>query len=269
MKQKNIITLLTILLTAASVLMQSCGKDNLKYPSATLKGRFTYNGQPVGLIYNNTDVFDQNNNASTMFLQQTKGAQPAYGVGDIRVYAKHDGSFSIKMYDGEYLARTQASRVPFESISNFPITVNGDTDLGNIEVKPYWWMSNLVTTYNGGVLTAKFDLTKVITTGANAKNLQFVAIYLSPSNTPDVLSANSGAALSVNAGVNAGGNIVPAATSNGGAVTLTWDLKTLTTLQKQQLLSMGGNGTIWASVAVKTNQITDALYSDPIKLQLP
>jgi hypothetical protein len=247
--------------------MQSCGKDNLKYPSSTLKGRFTYQGQPVPLMYNNLDVFDLNNNANTWIFQQTKGPQNVYGVGNIRVYAKHDGSFSSKFFDGEYLARTQVKN-PFEVITNMPVTVSGDTDLGDIEVVPYWWMSNLTTTYTGGVLTATFNVARVSTVGST-RNLQFVAIYLSPTNTPDQLSANSGAAITFNAGTNTGGNVVPAAASNGGAVTIRVDLNSLTTLQKQQLKAFGGNTTVWASIAVKTNGVNDALTSDAIQLQLP
>lgn len=268
MKQKNKITLFIILLAAASVLMQSCGKDNLKYPSSTLKGRFTYQGQPVGLMYNNLDAFDLNNNASTWLFQQTKGIQNVYGSGNIRVYAKHDGSFSSKFFDGEYLARTQV-RNPFVVIDNMPVVVSGDTDLGNLEVVPFWWMSGLTTTYTGGVLTATFNVARTLLPRNTTRDLQFVAIYLSPTNTPDALSANSGAAITFNAGTNSGGNVVPAATGNGGAVTISVNLNNLSTLQKQQLEALGNNSTVWASVAVKTANVVDALYSDPIQLQLP
>jgi hypothetical protein len=268
MKQKNKITVLIILLTAASVLMQSCGKDNMEYPSSTVSGRFTYQGQQVGLIWTDLGI-EAANITPSLFLQQVKGDQPVYGVGDVRIYARHDGSFANEFFDGEYVARTSTNRMPFENFTmTKSIVINGDTELGNIEVVPYWWMKDLATTYNGGVFTATFNITKV-STGTNAKNLQFVAIYLSPTNRPDALSANAGAALTVNAGVNTGGNVVPAAASTGGAVTIRWDLNTLTTLQKQQLRALGGNGTIWASVAVKSNGINDALYSDAIQLQLP
>jgi hypothetical protein len=154
-------------------------------------------------------------------------------------------------------------------IPALPVVVKGDTDLGNIEVVPYWWMSGLATTYTGGVFTATFNVARTLLPRDATKDLQFVAIYLSPTNTPDQLSANSGAAITFNAGVNSGGNVVPAAAGNGGAVTIKVDLNTLTTLQKQQLLALGGNGKIWASVAVKTNGITDALTSDAIPLQMP
>jgi len=267
MKQKNKITLLIMLMAAASMLVQSCGKDNMKYPSSTLKGRFTYQGQQVGLLYANPDIIGTAGVSTAQLLfQQVNGRLPAYGVGEVSVYAKHDGSFGGKFYNGDYLVRTQG-RSPFEDFSNKPVTVNGDTDLGNLEVVPYWWMSNLATTYTGGVFTATLTLTKP--SANTARTLQYVAIYLSPTDLPDVASATVGAARNFNAGTNAGGIVVPAAASSGGAVTVKVDLNTLTTLEKNQLLALGGGGTIWATVAVKTTGINDALYSDPIKLQLP
>src|SRR4051812_7769833 len=101
MKQRNKITLIIMLLVAASVLVQSCGKDNLKYPASTLSGHFTYNGQPVGLLFTNPDLFGANGTGHHLAFQQVKGAQNVYGVGEVQVYAKHDGSFTAKMYDGD------------------------------------------------------------------------------------------------------------------------------------------------------------------------
>jgi hypothetical protein len=266
MKQKNKITLFIMLLAVASVLMQSCGKDNMKYPSSTLSGRFTYQGKPVGLIFTNPDIIGSANTAH-LLLQQTSGAQGRYGAGEVRIYAKHDGSFSGEFFDGEYLARTAPTRMAFEDFTNKPIKVDGDTNLGDIEVVPYLWMNNLTTTYTGGVFTATFNLTKP--SAKTTTTLQYVAIYLSPTNVPDIQSATQGAARTFNAGVNAGGIIVPTAATSTGAVTVKVDLNTLTTGEKQFLRAFGGSGTIYASVAVKANTITDALYSDVIKLQLP
>jgi hypothetical protein len=266
MKQKNKITLLIMLLAAASVLMQSCGKDNLKYPSSTLSGRFTYQGQPLGLIYTNPDIIGSANTAH-LLLQQVSGAQERYGAGEVRIYASHNGSFSGKFFNGDYLARTQPLKMPFEDFTNKPVTVNGETNLGNIEVVPYLWMSNLVTTHTGGVFTATFNLTRP--TAQAGRTLQFVAIYLSPTNVPDVQSSTQGAARTFNAGVNAGGIVVPTAVSSTGAVTVRLDLNTLTAGEKQFLRAFGGSGNIFASVAVKTNGVNDALYSDVIPLQLP
>jgi hypothetical protein len=137
-------------------------------------------------------------------------------------------------------------------------------------------MSGLTTTFTGGstpgatgVFTATFNLAKVSTAGGG-KNLQFVAIYLSPTNRPDAASAAQGAARTFNAGTNSNGNVVPAANSTGAtnAVTVKVDLSTLTTLEQQYLFStLGTSGHIWASIGVKTSGVTDALYSDPILLK--
>jgi hypothetical protein len=267
MKRKNKITVLIMLLAAASMLVQSCGKDNMDYPSSTLSGRFTYQGQPVKLLFTSPDLFATNPVGALRF-QQVTGDQPAYGVGLIDVYAKHDGSFSTKFFDGEYNMSTGGNlKNPFEDFTTpKPITVNGNTDLGNIEVVPYWWMSNLQTTYTGGVFTATFNVAKVSTLNGG-RNLQYVAIYLSPTNLPDIQSATQGAVRTFNAGTNTNGNVVPAAASTGGAVTIKVDLNTLTAGEKQFLKVMGN--TIYASIGVKTSQVNDQIYSDAIQLQVP
>ena len=275
MKQKNKITVVIMLLVAASMLVQSCGKDNLEYPSSTLSGRFTYQGQPLKLLHTSPDLFVANNNTvGHLRLQQVKGELPVYGVGPIDIYARHDGSFTAKFFDGDYSMTTGGTlKNPFEDFTTpKPVTVNRNTDLGNIEVVPYWWMSNLQTTYTGGVFTATFNLTKV-TTQAN-RNLQYVAIYLSPTNFPDIVSATQGAVSTFDptkpfrAGTPAG-VVIPAPAGNGGPVTLKFDLNTLTTGEKQFLRAFGGSGTIYASIGVKTNAVNDQLYSDAIQLQLP
>ena len=268
MKKKNKITLLIMLLAAASVFVQSCGKDNVDPPSSTLTGRFTYQGQQVGLLFSNPDIIGANNTGHALALQQVSGAQNKYSVGEIQLYAKHDGSFTGQFYDGEYVARTLTLKNPFEDIAPNtakPIVVKGNTNLGNFEVVPYWWMSNFQTTFVNNVFTATFNVAKVST--MTARTLQYVAIYLSPNNTPDIQSATQGAIRTFNAGTNSGGNVVPAATSTGGAVTVKIDLSTLTASEKAFLAAMGNNGNIWASVAVKTTGVSDALYSDAIMLK--
>ncbi|PJJ79763.1 uncharacterized protein DUF3823 [Mucilaginibacter auburnensis] len=255
-----------MLVIAASVLMQSCGKDNLKYPSSTLSGRLTYQGQPVGLIPSNPDIIGSANTA-TLLLQQTSGAQEVYGAGEVRIYAKNDGSFTSKFFDGKYLMRTQTSRSPFEDFTNRAVTVSGDTDLGNIEVVPYWWMNGLQTDYTAGVFTANFNLTKP--SANTARTLERVYIFLSPTNLPDVQSSTQGVAKNWIAGFNSGGIVVPAGSSTGGTVTIKVDLNALTTGEKQFLKAFGNNTTVYATVAVKTTNINDALYSKPIQLKLP
>jgi hypothetical protein len=268
MKQKNKITVLIMLVAAASILVQSCGKDNLEYPSSTLSGKFTYQGQPLKLLHTSPDLF-ATNPVGHLRLQQVKGDQAVYGVGPIDVYARHDGSFTAKFFDGDYNMTTGGTlKNPFEDFTTpKAITIKGNSDLGNIEVVPYWWMSNLQTTYTGGVFTATFNVAKVSTSAA--RTLQYVQIYLSPTNLPDIVSATQGAVRNFPAGTNSNGNSVPPAASNGGPVTVKWDLNTLTTDQKQFLRAFGGSSTIYASIGVKTTAVNDQLYSDATQLQLP
>ena len=257
MKKINKITLFIMLLAAASVLMQSCGKDNLSYPSSTLSGRFLYNGQPVGLLQTSPDINSINNTGNALYLTQIKGAQPQYSVGEIQLYARHDGSFTGKMFDGDYTVRTLTSKNPFEDFTGTPLTVKGDTKF-DIQVVPYFWMTNLKTTFVGNVFTATFNLAKVSTN--SARTLQYVQVAVSPTNFADAAAYS---AIRTYAPGAAAPNVVVA----NGTCTVKLDLSTLTTAEKSALAAQGSGGHIWVSVAVKTNGITDALYSDAIPLQ--
>jgi len=258
MKKKNKITLLIVLLTAASVLVQSCGKDNLSPPSSVFSGHFLYNGQPVGLLMSSPDINSVNGTGHALALTQLTGAQQTYSVGEIQVYAKHDGSFTGLMYNGTYTARSLPSKMPFEDIVGLPVTINGNTTQ-DITVVPYWWMTNLKTTYVGTVFTATFTIAKVSTNAA--RTLQYVQVAISPTQFADAAAYS---ALRTFAPGAAAPNVVLAA---GGNCTVTLDLSTLTTAEKSALAAQGPGGHIWASVAIKTNGITDALYSDSIPLQ--
>jgi len=257
MKKINKITLLIMLLAVTSMLVQSCGKDNLKYPSSTLSGRFLYNGQPVRLLQTSPDINSINNTGHALALTQITGAQQRYSVGEIQVYARHDGSFTGKMFDGDYTARTLTSKMPFEDFTGLPVTIKGNTTL-DIPVVPYFWMTNLTTTFVGNVFTATFTLAKVSTNAA--RTLQYIQVALSPTNYAD--AAAFSAIRNFAPGVAAPNVVV-----SDGVCTVRVDLSTLSTAEKSALAAQGPGSHIWASVAVKTNGVTDALYSDVIQLQ--
>jgi hypothetical protein len=136
-------------------------------------------------------------------------------------------------------------------------------------------MSNYTTTVTGGVFTANFNLSKIST--QTGRNLERVFIYLTPTNLPDVVSATLGYAVSWTPGTNSGGIVIPAANGTGSnTCTVRLDLNALvnatTTAEKDgvsKLTALGGSRTIYATVAIKTAGVNDALYSAPIQLQLP
>ena len=220
-----------MLLIAVSVLVQSCGKDNLSYPSSTVKGQFTYQGQPVGLVYSNPDIIGTAGVfTSQLLFQQVKGAQEKYSVGDEALYAKHDGTFTGKFFNGEYLARTSSGRNPFEDFSNKTVVINGDTDLGNMEVLPNWWLTGLAHSYNAGVFTANFTLTRP--SAQAGRTLQQVIVYFTSTRLADDQAATLGVARPFTPGTNAGGVLIPASGSTGGAGSVRVDLNAFSAGEK-------------------------------------
>src|SRR5215217_7454253 len=102
MMKKNNANLLIILLAAAGCLVQSCRKDSeVAYPTSKIYGAFTYNGQPVGLLTTSNDLNSTNNTQNPLLLTQT--GPGTFNGGNIKVFAKNDGTYTINTFDGDYI----------------------------------------------------------------------------------------------------------------------------------------------------------------------
>lgn len=252
MKNNNKITLIVILLAAAGFLLQSCGKDNkVAYPPSKITGAITYNGQPVRLMSTNSQLNSgagNNNSLNTLWLRQT--APQPLGGGDLRVVAANDGTFSFNTFDGDYILSANSGRVPFQAFTPISFTLNGSTHI-DVPVTPYFWVSNYQTTFVDSVFTATFKLDRIVNTSV----LQEVRVYFSTTSKADA-SAN----------IFSRGFTTPAQGVNiNGNCTIKVDLKTMTAVEKQNLKATTGK--LWANVAVKTANITDALYQENVALK--
>ena len=251
MKKNNKISLLAMLLAAAGFLLQSCGKDNkVSYPTSTVSGRIVYKGQPVGLNYTSADINATNNLNNPLFLTQTGPGK--FAGGDIKVYAKHDGSFTINTFDGEYILKGFAvGKNPFLPFDPIPFTLKGSYTT-NIEVTPYFWVSNYKTTFANDVFTATFKLEKIVPTAA----LAGVRVYFGTTNLVDInnIAVQRGPFTTAAQGINVDGNC-----------TITVDLSAFTATEKAALAA--STNSTFVTIAVFTTGVSDALYTDVVKLK--
>ena len=264
MKKTNKITIAVMLLAAIGFLLQSCGKDNkVPYPTSTISGAITYNGQPVGLQSTNNQLNSgvATNVLNTMFLRQT-GPQPLSG-GDLRMVAASDGTFTYKTFDGDYTILPVPFKSPFKDFDPINFTLKGSQTV-NIPVQPYFWLSNLQSTFVDSTLTLTFKLDRIVPNYVNASGvtvvpgLEFVRVYFGTTNKADN-SANifqRGAFTTPAQGININGNC-----------SLTINLKGtgMTTLEKQTLKAQTGK--LYARIGVKTSNITDPLFAPVIELK--
>ncbi len=242
MNQKNkIIALATMVLAFASfILVASCSKelDNRKYPQSRISGAFLYNGQPVTIMGTASDAGGSN------MLQLTQIDPSRFVAGNIRMFAKGDGTFTILTYDGDYTLNVTPGKGPWQQPPTASFTLKGEATV-NFDVTPYFWMSNYTSTFVDSVFTAKFKLEKIVPTA----NLERVVIYLGTTMITDITSKQAERVIP---------GVVP------GDVTVSFNLKNLTTAEK---VTLRNTGVTYASVGIKTQGVSDLLYSKVMALK--
>ncbi|WP_339864303.1 DUF3823 domain-containing protein [uncultured Algoriphagus sp.] len=162
---KNILGMMGI---AAS--LASCSYDNYDEPSFQLDGRIVYQGEPIGVSYN--DVYIE--------LWESGWQR----LGNIGVAVDQDGSYSSLLFKGEYKMIIPNNQGPFRKITNdqsgndtIPVNLTGSRTM-DIEVMPYYMIRNTDISGGSNKVTATFDLDQIIT-DENAKEIQEVSLYVS------------------------------------------------------------------------------------------
>ena len=223
-----------VLTSASIVLIASCSKelDNRKYPQSRISGAFLYNGQPVTIMGTASDAGGSN------MLQLTQNDPSRFIAGNIRMFAKGDGTFTILTYDGDYTLNVTPGKGPWQQPPAATFTLKGEAKV-DFNVTPYYWMSDYKSTFVDSVFTATFKLEKIVPTAS----LERVVIYFGTTIITDITSKQAERVIP---------GIVP------GNVTVTFNLKNLTTAEK---VTLRNTGTTYASVGVKTVGVSDLLYS--------
>jgi len=127
-----------------------CGFDNYEEPQSKLFGRVTYNGEAIGV-------------RGTGEAVQLQLYQDGYELRNpIPVYVAQDGTFEAVLFDGEYKLVTRDNNGPWlndrdTTVVNLRSTANVD-----IEVTPYFTLSNVSLALNGSSLTASFQINQIV-----------------------------------------------------------------------------------------------------------
>lgn len=130
-----------------------CGFDNYDAPESKLLGRVVYNGEPIGV-------------RGTGEAVQLQLYQDGYELRNpIAVYVAQDGTFEAKLFDGEYKLVTRDNNGPWVNDRDTTvINVRGTANV-DIEVTPYFTLSNVSMALNGNVLNASFQINQVVAEG--------------------------------------------------------------------------------------------------------
>lgn len=147
----------------------SCKKDNYAAPSVTLKGSLVYKGTPIGVEYNQVPF--------ELYQTGYKGNAPITGTFD------QDGNYSVLTFAGNYKFTMKPGQGPFEwkelasgARDTLAIALNS-SQVVNIEVTPFYMVSNAKIAASGGQITANFAIDKIIT-DATAHDIESVGLYV-------------------------------------------------------------------------------------------
>ncbi|MDR2949939.1 MAG: DUF3823 domain-containing protein [Prevotella sp.] len=131
-------------------LFTSCGTDNYDAPESLLVGKVVYKDEPIQV--RGTD--------ERVRLQLYQDGYQNYTP--IEVFVTQDGSFSAKLFDGEYKMVTRDNNGPWvNSRDTTYITVRGNT-VQNMEVIPYFTITNADMKLSGRKVTANFTVNQIV-----------------------------------------------------------------------------------------------------------
>lgn len=133
-------------------LLSSCGFDNFDAPTSTLVGKVTYNGTPLNI-------------RGTGEAVRLQLFQDGFDKRDaIEMFVGQDGTFSAKLFDGQYKMVTRDGNGPWvNSRDTTIVNVKGTTEV-SLEVTPFFTISGENIAVSGSAMNASFTVNQIVST---------------------------------------------------------------------------------------------------------
>lgn len=152
-------------------ILAGCKKDNYEKPRSMLTGRVLYDKNNIGV----------RSNGVQLELWQHGFAN----FSKIAVYVAQDGTFSSQLFDGEYKLVLRQGNGPWvDNADSLDVRVHGTTTV-DVQVNPYFILSNTSFTKNGDQLTVTTTVTKV----SDKLPLEAVTLYIGKTNIVDQVNS--------------------------------------------------------------------------------
>lgn len=173
-----------LLLCSTLLLATSCELDNFSEPDAFLTGHIVYQGEPIPVARNQ------------VWFELW---QPGFGLSaPIDVAIAQDGSYSSRLFSGEYRLVFVPGQGPFQAPSDtVRLSLNGD-EIMELEVTPYYLIRTPQFTHSGGVINASCSVDQIIT-GADARAVEQVTLIINRTQFVDANSGGEGSLAQANA----------------------------------------------------------------------
>ncbi len=221
--------LISLIILLFVIILEGCEFDNYDPPTSTISGKVTYNGNAVNVRSGGTEL------ELWQYGFQTRQK--------IQVYIAQDGSFSARVFDGDYkLVRLKGG--PWENqTDSISVSVKGSATV-DVPVTPYFTLSGENFTYDKstGILTATCNVAKVGTLG-----IDNLTLYVGVTSIIDPTNSSQNFAL-------AAGSLTDLSTSKTLTVTLNAANK--------------ARSYIYARIGVKALGIQERLYTPVKKISL-
>ena len=159
--------ILSIAVLSSLVILAGCEFDNYDEPQSTLTGNVTYNGSNVGV----------RSGATQLELWQ-------YGYAlrqKIPVHISQDGTFSTRLFDGNYKLVRLAGAPWSNQTDSISVTVSGSTTV-DVPVTPYYVITSPSFTYTSGTKTISGS---GLVTKVGTANITSVTLYVGVTNIVD------------------------------------------------------------------------------------
>ena len=217
------------LLISIVLIFTGCEIDNYEPPKSTITGQVIFEDNLINVRSNGVE------------LELWQSGYQLYTK--IPVYVNQDGTFSAKVFDGDYKLTMLRGAPWVYSSDTINVTVKGNAQV-NVQVNPYYTFENIeYTKGSNSEITADFNLRKI----TNQDNLEFVRLYV-------------GKTTIVDQNINVANVTKTAASmSNLGE---TFSLKV--TIPS----SLAGKNYVFARMGVKVKDIPELLYSTPQKIMV-
>lgn len=227
--QKIILTLMSLCILIA---FSGCEKDNFDAPKSQLSGKLVFQSDYIGVKNSQTEL---------------ELWQDGYELrAKIPVYIAQDGTYKAMLFNGLY-KMVRLAGAPWETPSGDTVVINvkGNT-IQDVPVIPFFVLRNVTAQKNGNAVTANFSVHKASTDAT--KTIEKVILCLSQTIIVDEQNRTT----HDEAPELSAGDII-----DGQTVTLTHELRGLASADY-----------VFVRIGVKTNGISQLIYSEPIKVNL-
>jgi hypothetical protein len=210
-------------------ILMGCGKDNYDEPTSTLTGKIVYNGEALQL-------------RGTGEAIQLQLYQDGYALKDaITVYVGQDGTFSAKLFDGEYKLVTRDNNGPWVNTRDtLHIRMKGSTNI-EVNVTPYFTISDTQISLSGNTINASLTVHRIVPTAEISRVMLILSKTQFADDVNNIFRRDITEDLTI------------------GSINVTADLSVNSEVSTAKAL--------YGRVAVHTDGVDQAIYSPVIKLR--